>query len=109
MQDPSKNGYRSTCVELPSVRDFDIAVLVSEELCCRVRPSVGAWTCSYTYEPASWVPVFADVTTLVLFIEWVYSNNTWEAYSKNIFLQKKIYWLAELTQQLYTVIYISCA
>lgn len=84
VQDPSQNGYRTTCVEFPSVRDLDVAVCVSEELCSRVRPSVGAWTCSYANESASWVAVFADVTALILFIEWVYSNNTWEAYNIKI-------------------------
>lgn len=89
MQDPSQNGYRTTCIELASVRDLDVAVLVPEELCCRVRPSVGARACSYANESASGVAVFADVTALVLFIEWVYSNNTWKAYNNNYF--KRLY------------------
>ena len=85
VQDPSQNGYRTTCVELASVRDLDVAVCVPEELCSRVRPSVRAWACSYANESAGWVAVSADVTALVFFIEWVYSNNTWEAYKNNIF------------------------
>ena len=87
VQDPSQNGYRTTRIELASVRDLDVAVLVPEELRSRVRPSVGAWACSYSNESASWVAVFADVTALVLLIEWVYSNNTWKAYNNNFFLR----------------------
>ena len=83
MLDPSQNGYGSTCVELFSVRELNVAASVAEELGCRIRPSVGAWACSHANQSTSWVLISADVAPFVLFIERVYSNDTWETCTKN--------------------------
>ena len=76
VQDPGQNGYGTTRVQLISVRELDVAVSVPEELGCCVRPSVGAWACSDANESTSWVLVSADITALVLFIQWIYGNDT---------------------------------
>ena len=76
MKNPCQDCYGISGVQPSCVRELDVTALTSEEFSCCVRPSIGTWSCSYANELTGWVSVSTDVTPFVLFIKWVYGNDT---------------------------------